>query len=296
MLAIWTLSCSTPSKKEATTEVETTTEVRPPFDFVPPKPENGKLMGTIILGSSGFDAFTISVDTAKNWELIEARYGISQVYENEASESAIREGLQAYIQSMVDNGVTTDNIHFLISSSAKENEKVKQIKTNLEALGYSPIEVSAEEEGQYGYYATVPKFYRDKAFAVDIGSGNTKISWLVGENLQTVNSYGSKYHLDDASDKTVYNELVQAALDIPEANIDYAFVIGGAPFQMAKEVRVNDERYTVLGSPESYASVEDQKTKNGVNIYEAIRFSTKCEYFVFDWNSNFAIGYLLLLD
>jgi len=296
IVALLLYSCSAPTKEaESNTEAaqETAEEVRVSFDFEPPKPIDGVLKGVIILGSAGFDAFTVSIDTARNWELIEARYGVSQVYENEASESAIKEGLQAYIESIMQNGVSGSNIYFLVSSSAKENEKVKQIKAGLEQLGYVVTEVSAEEEATYGYYATVPEAYRDKAFSLDIGSGNSKISWLSGDELRTISTYGSKYHLDSVDDKTVYEEFVQVALDIPEANIDYAFVIGGAPFKLAKEVRVDKERYTVLGTPESYTSIEDQKTKNGLNIYNAIRFSTKCESFVFDWNSNFAIGYLL---
>jgi len=291
-------NCSSPPN-EAKENIDTTAKKKAnpvSFDYEAPKPQDGTLMGAIILGSAGFDAFTIKVDTAQNWELVEAQYGVSQVYENNVSENAVKEGLQTYISSIIENGVGGNNIHFLVSSSAKENEKVQAIKAVLEGLGYVVNEVSEYDEGRYAFYASVPKDFRDESFSVDVGSGNTKISWLKEGEFKTVSSYGSKYHIDSVDDKTAYDALVKASLDIPEANIAKAFIIGGAPFKLAKEVRQGDERFTVLAAPNAYTSIDDQKTKNGLNIYDAIRFSTKSDQFIFDWHSNFAIGYLLLLE
>jgi hypothetical protein len=81
---------------------------------------------------------------------------------------------------------------------------------------------------------------------------------------------------------------------IPSANRKTAFIIGGVPFELAKQVRKDKERYTVLNAPSAYKSGE-AKTKAGVNIYKAIADGTSCDQFVFDWDANFTIGYLLTL-
>jgi hypothetical protein len=72
------------------------------------------------------------------------------------------------------------------------------------------------------------------------------------------------------------------------------FIIGGAPFSMAKQVRNGKERYTILKAPKDY-KMDDAKGKAGVNIYKAIKDATGCEQFVFDWDANFTIGFLLNL-
>ncbi len=290
--------CSAPTGDtgQATASNEESATTKPQFDFQPPAPEGGTQMGAVILGSSGFDAFRVEIDTSNNWALLEASYGVSDVYENNADEEAIKTGLQNYVQSFLDNGVDGGNIHFIVSSSAKENEKVQVIGEALKSIGYVINEVDEPMEARCALFATVPRSFRDKAFVVDVGSGNTKLSWLQNDEVKTVSTYGSKYHLDDIPDTTAYKAAVAASLDIPEANIDYAFIIGGAPFQLAKQVRQGDERYTTLSAPSAYTGIEDQKTSNGLNLYDGIRFSTKCETFLFDWHANFAIGFLLLLN
>ena len=57
-------------------------------------------------------------------------------------------------------------------------------------------------------------------------------------------------------------------------------------------VRKNKERYTVLDVPSAY-KLEKAKSKAGVNIYKAIADATGCQKFVFDWDANFTIGFLL---
>jgi hypothetical protein len=59
-------------------------------------------------------------------------------------------------------------------------------------------------------------------------------------------------------------------------------------------VRNGKERYTVLKAPADYKA-EGEKQKAGLNIYKAIADATGCQTFVFDWDANFTIGFLLTL-
>ncbi len=289
-----TTKTDTESNAETTSSVEATAKSK--FEYEPPKPQNGERFGAIILGSSGFDAFVVEIDSAKNWELVEADYGVSNVYENQADASAIKTGLQDYVSAMVEKEVAGDKIHFIVSSSAKEDDRVKEITATLETLGYVVNPVDEAMEARCAYYSAIPPAFRGESFVVDIGSGNTKISWFQNDEVKSVATYGSKYYVDEVADSTVYNAVVKASMAVPEANIDKAFFIGGAAYQLAKVSRKNGERYTTLDDPMAYGSIEDQKGQSGVNIYKALQFSTKCETFIFDWHSNFAIGFLLLLD
>ena len=66
------------------------------------------------------------------------------------------------------------------------------------------------------------------------------------------------------------------------------------PLNLAKQVRNGKERYTVLKLPADYES-KNAKQKAGLVIYKAIADATGCQQFVFDWDANFTIGYLLTL-
>ena len=72
------------------------------------------------------------------------------------------------------------------------------------------------------------------------------------------------------------------------------FIIGGVPFELAKKVRKEKERYTTLDAASAY-QLDNAKSKAGLNIYKAIAESTGCKQFVFDWDANFTIGFLLEL-
>jgi hypothetical protein len=81
---------------------------------------------------------------------------------------------------------------------------------------------------------------------------------------------------------------------VPENKRNVCFIIGGVPFTLAKQHRNGEERFTVLNSPDKYKP-EDKKMASGLNIYKAINDATKCDTFVFDWDTNFTIGFLLSL-
>jgi hypothetical protein len=81
---------------------------------------------------------------------------------------------------------------------------------------------------------------------------------------------------------------------IPSDRTEYCFIIGGVPFELAKQIRREKERYTVLRLPDDYKASGD-KQRAGLNIYKAVADATGCKNFVFDWDANFAIGFLLNL-
>jgi len=85
------------------------------------------------------------------------------------------------------------------------------------------------------------------------------------------------------------------AEQIPAALRSTCFIIGGFPYEMAKAVRQGKERFTVLRQPDKYLELGGAKSKSGLTIYQAVATATSCPQFVFDWDANFTIGYLLTL-
>jgi hypothetical protein len=105
---------------------------------------------------------------------------------------------------------------------------------------------------------------------------------------------GAKYYEKNISDEEVYNEVKTKVGRIPEGKRNVCFILGGVPFTLAKQHRKGEERYTVLNAPETYKAA-DKKMASGLNIYKGIVDGTKADTFVFDWDANFTIGFLLSL-
>ncbi len=265
------------------------------FSYAPPMPQNGTLKGVVELGASGFNSFVVDIDNRKNWKLQKADWGNSLVYDNMATARDIRDGLKAYIGDMVDYGVEGKNIHFVVSSGAQKVESTTKIIKELQGMGYFVNTVTPEQEGRYALQASLPKQYYDNSFMVDIGSGNTKISYIQNAQVKALESYGAKYYKDNVDDKTVYREVRQMSGNLPAGKTKTCFILGGVPFQLAKEVRKGEERYTVLKDPSAYSGMEGAKIEAGLNIYKALKDGTNCDTFVFDWEGNFTIGFLLTL-
>ena len=268
---------------------------RSTFGYMPPKPQNGTMKGVVELGASGFNSFIVDIDNRKNWKLQKADWGNSLVYDNMASARDIRDGLKAYIGDMVDYGVEGKNIHFVVSSGAQKVASTTKIIKELKGMGYFVNTVTPEQEGRYALQASLPKQYYDNSFMVDIGSGNTKISYIQNAQVKALETYGAKYYKDNADPKTVYREVRQMAGNLPAGKTKTCFILGGVPFQMAKEVRSGEERYTVLNAPSAYSKMDGAKAEAGLNIYKALKDGTNCDTFVFDWEGNFTIGFLLTL-
>ena len=286
-----TNEATTPSTQSPSTSA-TTAANRPRFDYSPPEPNGGKLKGVVELGASGFNSFIIRVDGQKNWKLEKADFGASLVYEKLTSDEDVKNGLKNYISGMLSFGVSPREIHFVISSGAQKVEITKKITDYLKTMGYIVNLVTAEQEGKLGYKSVVPKDYEDDAFVVDIGSGNTKMAWSEGGKLTSLEGSGAKYFQNNMSDAAVYNEIKAKAEKVPFPKRKACFIIGGVPFELAKQVRTGKERFTVLNAPDQY-SAKDAKVKAGLNIYKAISDATNTQQFVFDWDANFTIGFLL---
>ncbi|MBD2754223.1 acetate and sugar kinases/Hsc70/actin family protein [Spirosoma validum] len=265
-----------------------------PFTYTAPEPQNGKLKGVVEMGASGFNSFIVRIDDQKRWKLEKAEFGNSLVMENMASDDDIRSGLKSYIGKMLDFGVGGRDIQFVVSSGAVKAEGTLKIIKALKSLNYVVNTVTPEQEGSLGLRSVLPADFYDNSFVVDIGSGNTKISWKEGGSTKALETYGAKYFQNNTSDETVATEVKAKAKQVPSDHRNTCFIIGGVPFELAKSVRKGKERYTVLDAPSAY-KLENAKSKAGLNIYKAIAEATGCNQFVFDWDANFTIGYLLTL-
>jgi len=264
------------------------------FAYEAPAPVNGKLKGVVELGASGFNSFIVRIDKDRNWKMEKAEFGNSLVLENMASDDDVRRGLKAYIGQMLDFGVSGRDIHFVVSSGALKAENTGKIIKALKGLNYVVNTVTPEKEGILGLRSVLPPSYADKAFVADIGSGNTKISWLAGGTPKSVETFGAKYFQNGSSDEVVATQVKEKAQQVPAALRQTCFIIGGVPFELAKQVRNGKERFTVLKAADAY-QLDNAKSKAGLNIYKAIAEGTGCQQFVFDWDANFTIGYLLSL-
>jgi hypothetical protein len=265
------------------------------FNYTPEKPVNGTLRGVVELGATGFNSFVINMDNQKRWEILSKDFGESLAYEGLATTEDIRAGLKKYIAGMFDKGVAKNNIHFVISSGAQKEPKTTIIGNELKKMGYVVNNVTPEQEAKFGLTATVPPPFADNSFMVDIGSGNTKVSWDDNGSLKTMELPGAKYYEKGVSDEQVYEEVKRQAGNIPEGKRNVGFILGGVPFTLAKQHRKGDERYTVLKAPSSYKAA-DKKMASGLNIYKGFVDATKTDTFVFDWDANFTIGFLLSLN
>jgi hypothetical protein len=264
----------------------------PAFNFQAPVPVNGKLKGVVELGAAGFNSFIVLVDDQKRWKLEKAEFGSSLVHEKMVTDDDVRSGLKNYIRGMLDYGVAGKDIHFVVSSGAKTEEKVMKISRGLKALGYYVNEVTPQQEGTYGFNCAMPQAYEDKSFMVDMGSGNTKLAYRFEGKITALETHGSKYFQKNLTDAQVAGDVSRTVGQVPVSHRDYCFIIGGIPFELAKQVRNGKERYTVLKAPSDYVA-NGEKQKAGLNIYKAIAEETGCKTFVFDWDANFTIGFLL---
>ena len=289
-----TKEASEEKDKETTTKSTSAGELRT-FNFQPEKPVDGELKGIVEVGATGFNSFVINMDKEKRWEIKSKDFGQSLVYEGLATTDDIRAGLKKYISSMFDKGVKSKNVHFIISSGAQKEPKTKTISSELKKMGFIVNLVTPEQEGKLALKSALPPSYNESAFVVDMGSGNTKIAWFAGNTITALETPGSKYFEKDVPDEEVYNTVKTKAGQIPQEKREVCFIIGGIPFELANQHRQGEERYTVLKAPSDYKS-DKPKMKSGLNIYKAIVDATGCDTFVFDWDANFSIGFLLGLN
>lgn len=269
-----------------------TVDDRREFNYTPEKPQNASLRGVVEVGATGFNSFVINMDREKRWEIVSKDFGESLAYEGLATTEDIRAGLKKYLSGMFDKGVAKNNMHFVISSGAQKEPKTQTISNELKKMGYVVNNVTPDQEAKFGFHATVPPSFADNSFLVDIGSGNTKISWSDNGTLRSLELPGAKYYEKGTSDDEVYNQVKNLMSKVPANKRNVGFVLGGVPFTLANQHRSGEERYTVLKDPQSYKAV-DKKMASGLNIYKGIVDATNTDTFVFDWDANFTIGFLL---
>jgi hypothetical protein len=262
------------------------------FNYTPEEPESGQLRGVVEVGATGFNSFVINMDNQNRWKIVSKDFGESLAYEGLATTEDIRLGLKKYLSSMFDKGVNSRNMHFVVSSGALKEPKTSVISNELKKMGYVVNNVTPDQEARYAFRATVPPPFADNSFMVDIGSGNTKVSWEEGGTLRTIELPGAKYYERDRTDNEVYAEVKEKISRIPKDKRNVCFIIGGVPFMMANQHRKGEERYTVLREAQSYQP-KDKRMGAGLNIYKAIVDGTATDTFVFDWDANFTIGFLL---
>lgn len=263
------------------------------FAYQPEKPVNGVLKGIVEVGATGFNSFVINMDKEKRWEIVSKEFGKSFVYEGMATTEDIRAGLKKYISGIFDKGVQSKNVHFVISSGAQKEPKTAVIASELKKMGYVVNLVTAEQEGKLALKSVLPKNYEDNSYVVDIGSGNTKISWVNGGSISSNEAPGAKYYEKGMDDAAAYADVKAKANAVPKNKREVCFIIGGVPFELANKTRQNDERFTVLNNPSDYNAGDKKKVACGLNIYKALKDATGCDTFVFDWDANFSIGFLL---
>ncbi|HZF63688.1 MAG TPA: hypothetical protein VEZ55_04355 [Chitinophagaceae bacterium] len=284
----------TKPNSEAPPATKTTASNEREFNYTPEDPENGQLRGVVEVGATGFNSFVINMDNQNRWKIVSKDFGESLAYEGLATTEDIRLGLKKYLAAMFDKGVDKRNMHFVISSGAQKEPKTTTISNELKKMGYVVNNVTPDQEAKFALKATVPPPFADNSFMVDIGSGNTKVSWDEGGVVRTLELPGAKYFEKGISDQDVYSQVKNSIGKVPEAKRNVCFIIGGVPFMMAKQHRKGEERYTVLREPGSYEP-KDKRMASGLNIYKAIADATTTDTFVFDWDANFTIGFLLSL-
>ena len=311
-LTLSLFSCKGEKKQEAEqTQTETaaaqTAEPTAPavakqFSYTPPVPTNGSLCAVVELGAAGFNSFIIKKDKTA-WEPVKADYGVSGVLEGDTSDEEVEKRLKTYIKEIIDQGVPGSKIFFVVSSGAAKEEMIPQIEKLLKKQGYYVNIVTPKQEAEYGFKATVPAEFASKAFFVDMGSGNTKIAYMDQGKTVTQESYGAKYTKKNIDANTAYEDLKQKIAQIPAAQRQYCFLIGGVPYDLAKFTNGGniDPRYVSLSLKASdynaFAQSEGEKMQNGINLYDAIMDAApECEYVVFDTKVNFTIGFLLGLN
>ena len=271
---------------------EGTTAEHRSFAYQPENPVNPVRKGVVEVGASGFNSFVVDMDAQRRWKIVSKDFGESLVYEGLATTEDIRAGLKKYIGMMFDHGVQNRNIHFVISSGAQKEPKTAGIVSELKKMGYVVNLVTPDQEGKLALKAALPPQYLDNSFVADIGSGNTKVSWMEGSAMKALELPGAKYYEKSMADEAVYNEVKTKATAIPKDKREVCFILGGVPFELASKTRQGEERYTVLNAPASYKETK-QKTLSGLNIYKGLVDATGCDTFVFDWDANFTIGFLL---
>ena len=264
------------------------------FDYQPETPINGQQLGIIELGYTGFNSFMVNMDNRDRWSLEKANYSESYVGDGKVTLEHVLNKIDHFKQDMIQHGVQEYNISFVASSSAVKNDRVLEIIERLRQMDLGVITVNAEQEGYYAHYATIPEKFAENSFMVDIGSGNTKITWIDKGEIKTIESYGSKYYQQEIPMEEARNGIKRALWEVPDKNKNLCFLVGKIPYLLATASNNRDGRYSILEAPDTY-EFKDEQELAGLNLYHAI-WNKETIAHVFDWDSNFSIGVLMAVN
>ena len=290
--------CSTNKESRKTSDTSLPPSPQPElsrsFDYQPPLPVNGKLYAAIELGALGLNYFIAEIDQENRWLLRASSYGRSNIIYGVNTTSEILDQISSFRKEILEYGVKQSNIHIIASSSAIKASIVEELKSELSKNNFRLQYINSEDEGQYALMATIPREFMDESFLVDIGSGNTKLSWIEQGDTLSIDIHGSKYFLSDVQDTTVFREVRDAILEIPAKNRNLCFMLGGMIFEFVKDdIQKSEQRYFVLKQPNEYP-VSNEKLRAANVIYNALFLAPTYSY-IFDSQSNFSIGYLISL-
>ena len=288
-----TISCKKTKEKKNSIEKKAFT-----FNYMPQKPIDGKSIGVVELGASGFNSFIINIDKNLNWELKAKEYGISLIVEGMTNTHLVNEKLREYIDKITTYGITKKDIHFIVSSGAVKEKITQIIIQELEKLGHTVNNLTVQQEGKYALQSVLPKKYSDNSFLVDIGSGNTKISYFTSSgDAITLETHGAKYYQKGIESDDVFKNVRKIVAKIPLKNREHCFIIGGIPTKLARSISPKEELYTVLSPDvkkfEKIISKEGKKLESGINIYNAIQKGTNVSKIIYVLDGNFSTGFLL---
>lgn len=261
------------------------------FDYKPELPVKGKLFAAIEIGSAGLNYFIVNMDKENRWTLVESGFGESELIENTTEIETIFFKIESYKRAILRSGVRKKDIYVIASSSAIELSKMEDIRSRLELSGIKLRTVNAEQEGYFDLLATVPVEFVEESFLIDIGSGSTKVTWITELDTFSIETFGSKYYMNDIHDTTTFRIVRDQLLQIPLKNRNLCFMLGGIPYEFAAVTGKKVGRYTILQQPGKY-SPSSQKGKAGKILYSAFYLEPTYSY-IFDWDANFSIGYLM---
>ncbi len=293
-------SCNTSNESKSSgsnsnPEIKSTTEVSRNFDYQPPAPINGELYAVIELGALGLNYFITEIDVQNRWSLKASSYGRSNIIYGVNTTTDILNKIYEFRSEILEYGVQKSKIHIIASSSAVKATIIEELSKELSKQNLFIDYISSNDEGQYALMATIPREFADESFLVDIGSGNTKLSWIDKGDTLSIDIHGSKYFLGDVQDTTVFREVRDAILEIPKKNRNLCFMLGGMIYEFVKEeIDRSERRYFVLKPPNEYP-VDNEKLRAANVIYNALYLEPTYSY-IFDSQSNFSIGYLINLE
>ncbi len=98
-------------------------------------PVGGKLKGIVEVGASGFNAFTVRIDSQGRYAVKNKKFGASLAIEGATSLYEVKKQLRTYLAEL-SNDVGGKDLHFVISSGALMEPKVNNIAQGLKDLGY----------------------------------------------------------------------------------------------------------------------------------------------------------------